>query len=971
MASVTTTLSPGSMQLRLALKCRNRRGSRAVLGQAWVRKLDFEMSRVSLSRRGNGLGRGRHGAIYVRSESAADAFSDGPESDSAEESRRKQWFRGIVGAGVAGAVLIAGLTFTAISLSKQRASRPQQQMQPLTTQQEVSLASCTDSSNIEENENKGNFVFKDSGSLESEIGTDKALYPSSEFNDPPTEDILGQDNVTYTESIEHISDDGDAANGASIQDDLQNISDLNDIPVGPGATQSAPELPESGIVGGSLIASSLKVSDSKLDLISPEQPTSQIEWNPVSVLGLNDKHNEEFSSLEEKETSNLSVHSVDSYTDSDSNATSIEAVAVGFSVTSVTDTVLDPQVVHMENVETQVSSSKENLDSSKLLQVSEERRAASMEENNLSESGLSEITSLPASSHLSANDQDKNGYGETNKSKSFFDSSTPENSYSSAGTPAPSIVSAAAQVIPGKVLVPAVVDQVQGQAIEALQILKVIEADAQPSDLCTRREYARWLVTASSVLSRNTVSKVYPAMYIENITELAFDDITPEDPDFSSIQGLAEAGLISSKLSNRDLLSEDQGPFHFSPESPLSRQDLVSWKMALEKRQLPKADTKTLYALSGFIDVDKINPEASPALVADLSLGERGVIALAFGCTRLFQPDKPVIKAQAAVAIATGEASDLVNEELARIEAESMAENAVFAHNALVAEVEKDVNASFEKELFMEREKIDAVEKMAEEARCELERLRTEREEDRIALMKKHVSIESEMEVLSRLRREVEEQLEILVSNKVEILYEKERINKLQIETENKSQEITRLQHELEVERKALSLARAWAEDEAKRAREQAKALEVAREHWERHGIKVVVDSDLQEEGAVRGPWLNAGKQLSVEGTIGRAQTLVDKLKAMASNAGEKSQEFINKIIEKILYLISALKEWAHRAGVKAEELKDKCISKARESAQEWKQNTAEFSLALNEGVKRVAGDCREGVEKLTQRFKT
>lgn len=26
-------------------------------------------------------------------------------------------------------------------------------------------------------------------------------------------------------------------------------------------------------------------------------------------------------------------------------------------------------------------------------------------------------------------------------------------------------------------------------------------------------------------------------MYIGNVTELAFDDITPEDPDFSSIQG--------------------------------------------------------------------------------------------------------------------------------------------------------------------------------------------------------------------------------------------------------------------------------------------------------------------------------------------------------------------------------------------------------------------------------------------------
>ncbi|KAB5525487.1 hypothetical protein DKX38_023236 [Salix brachista] len=74
----------------------------------------------------------------------------------------------------------------------------------------------------------------------------------------------------------------------------------------------------------------------------------------------------------------------------------------------------------------------------------------------------------------------------------------------------------------------------------------------------------------SGTVSESTVSKVYPAMYIENVTELAFDDIKPDDPDFSSIQGLAEAGFISSKLSNHDLLSssvENQSPFYFAAES--------------------------------------------------------------------------------------------------------------------------------------------------------------------------------------------------------------------------------------------------------------------------------------------------------------------------------------------------------------------------------------------------------------------
>lgn len=165
-------------------------------------------------------------------------------------------------------------------------------------------------------------------------------------------------------------------------------------------------------------------------------------------------------------------------------------------------------------------------------------------------------------------------------------------------------------------------------------------------------------------------------------------------------------------------------------------------------------------------------------------------------------------KAQAAVALAIGDASDIVSEELARIEAESMAENAVAAHSALVAQVEKDINANFEQELLIEREKINAVEKMAEEARLELERLRAEREKENIALLKERAAIESEMEVFSRLRHEVEDQLQSVMNNKVEIAYEKEMINKLREQAEVENKDIARLQYELEVERKALSMAR-------------------------------------------------------------------------------------------------------------------------------------------------------------------
>ncbi|XP_017242959.1 uncharacterized protein LOC108215118 isoform X3 [Daucus carota subsp. sativus] len=460
----------------------------------------------------------------------------------------------------------------------------------------------------------------------------------------------------------------------------------------------------------------------------------------------------------------------------------------------------------------------------------------------------------------------------------------------------------APQAFQEKVLVPAVVDQIQRQALATLQVLKVIEADAKPGDLCTRREYARWLVSASSSLSRNTASKVYPAMFIENITELAFDDVTPEDPDFPSIQGLAEAGLIFSKFSRRDMHSVSEigeTSLCFCPESPLSRQDLVSWKRSLEKRQLPVADKKILQQVSGFLDIDRIDQNACPALVADLSAGEQGIVALAFGYTRRFQPNKAVTKAQAAIALANGEASNMISEKIRRIKAESLTEKAVAADSALVDQVEKDINASFEKELLLEKEKVDAVEKLAEVATEELEGIRAEQEERNIALLNKRAVIDLETEILSCLRHEVEKQLNSLMGDQVEVSYGKRSLSKLQKDAEMQNQEISRLQHELEVERKALSMARAWAEDELKGARMQAKVLEDVRAHWERRGIKVV-DDDLKDEVNAAVSWINAGTESSVEGTVSRAETVVDKLKAMAFDLRGRSKDVIDKIVQKI-----------------------------------------------------------------------
>ncbi|GAB4858276.1 hypothetical protein Ancab_009749 [Ancistrocladus abbreviatus] len=958
----TTTWSPSSYKLQFPFKFRKSPTTLFVR----ARVLNFDRQFRALCVAGDGAKSSIDSERRVTGSnswtsadaSAADALSDWSGSEPSDDPRQKKGLAGIVGAGFAGFFLVAGLTFAALSVGKRSNLRLKQEMEPLTKQQEVSLTSGEEVYGAEHDKMEGKDIVQDEKNLQNDHSTEskmgiKEISPSSfDF----VEDVGGSTLVaTEVKSSSKHENYISSGQDASIKEDLQYHSGFN----GPNASESSPilaQLPESEIVDGQSDTSGFGGANKRI-----ENSLANVEPTDISPYASNLKA---IGSTDQERVLGSSESNISPYVDKSFPGTVSDGPtkpdSSNGSVSSNLDVSSVPNILPKGDERSVTSpSNKDDFDMRNAIQVSADGHSLAQSISKLEES-LSSSASQSAQSF--SNKPAAIGENDANYSRPGLESESSQNSFTSSGIPAPSVLSPSLLVSPGNVLVPAAVDQVQGQTLSALQVLKVIETDAQPGDLCTRREYARWLVSASGALSRNPISKVYAAMYIENVTELAFDDISPEDPDFASIQGLAEAGLISSKLSRHDMLlssEEDIGPFHFFPDSPLSRQDLVTWKMALEKRQLPEADRTILCQLSGFIDVDRIHPDAWPALIADISAGEHGIIALAFGYTRLFQPDKPVTKAQAAIALATGEAADMVSEELARIEAESIAENAVAAHNALVAEVEKDVNASFEKELLVEREKIDAVEKLAEEAKKELERLRAEREKDNIALMKERAAIESEMELLSKLRHELEEQMESLLSKKVEISYEKERIEKLQKTTEEENRAIASLQYELEVERKALAMARAWAEDEAKRVREHAKALEEARERWERQGIKVVVDDDLQEQASAGVTWVNVEKQLSVDGTVKRAENLVDKLRYMAAEVEGKSRQVIDKIIEEMLFLISLLKEWMAEASRRTVELKDVSISRASGSIQELQNHTTGFSVAV-----------REGVEKLTQKFK-
>uniref|UniRef100_A0A2P2K8Z1 SLH domain-containing protein n=1 Tax=Rhizophora mucronata TaxID=61149 RepID=A0A2P2K8Z1_RHIMU len=137
-----------------------------------------------------------------------------------------------------------------------------------------------------------------------------------------------------------------------------------------------------------------------------------------------------------------------------------------------------------------------------------------------------------------------------------------------------------------RVMISAPVDSTQMESLSNLKKLKIIEDCTRANELCTRREYARWLVCLNSLLERNPKHRIVPSVSLSGSTVAAFDDLSVEDEDFEFIQALAEAGIIPSKLSCPDNSKGDRSCC-FYPDSYISRQDVIVWKAQLEYEILP------------------------------------------------------------------------------------------------------------------------------------------------------------------------------------------------------------------------------------------------------------------------------------------------------------------------------------------------------------------------------------------------
>lgn len=166
----------------------------------------------------------------------------------------------------------------------------------------------------------------------------------------------------------------------------------------------------------------------------------------------------------------------------------------------------------------------------------------------------------------------------------------------------------------------------------------------RPNQAVTRREYARWLLAVNNRFYQGERDrKIRPGV---TSSQPVFQDVPTSDPDFESIQGLAEAGIIPSPLTGSSTTVT------FRPDAPLTRKDMLLWKVPLDTRQaLPEASISAVQQAWGFQDAEKIEPRALQAVLADHQNGDFANIRRAYSYTTLFQPNKAATRAEAAAVL--------------------------------------------------------------------------------------------------------------------------------------------------------------------------------------------------------------------------------------------------------------------------------------------------------------------------------
>ncbi|KAL6351238.1 hypothetical protein AAG906_031824 [Vitis piasezkii] len=379
------------------------------------------------------------------------------------------------------------------------------------------------------------------------------------------------------------------------------------------------------------------------------------------------------------------------------------------------------------------------------------------------------------------------------------------------------------------VLIPVAADSTQQEALLVLKKLKIIEDDVSADELCTKREYARWLVRANLLLERDPRHRIFSSSLPSGSIISAFDDVNAEDRDYGSIQALAEAGIIPSKLSGNSNSALDsskvQGEVYFSPDRFISRQDLINWKAQLEYKFMPGIKEKISRTKVDFMDMKEISSDASPEFFIDMLAGDRSIVRKVFGQSKRFQPNKPSTKAQSAVALTSGRMTEVIHTELLRLEAEKLSREAEAEEIRSQLLNRGDIQSFWSEKIKDEKIRGFEVEKDYLAAVSDLEEERIVHVNCLTENLKEKAAMECQSQLLLRLKDEVDEMSERLACERTGYMAEQRNLQDMLNELQNKQEGVLDVKSILEAEKEALRIL-------STKNQARAKVLEEVGRRW-------------------------------------------------------------------------------------------------------------------------------------------
>lgn len=224
--------------------------------------------------------------------------------------------------------------------------------------------------------------------------------------------------------------------------------------------------------------------------------------------------------------------------------------------------------------------------------------------------------------------------------------------------------------------------------------------------------------------------------------------------------------------------------------------------------------------------------DLSPQLSMDLVAGDRSITRRVFGNIRRLQPQKPVTKAQAAVAVTSGRMGGAISAELARLEAENQSRLADIEEIRSEITRRGEIQRIWEEKLKIERERGSEVERDFQIALLELEEEKTAREESLVDHMKQKAALDYQQLLLHSLREEVDVMYHKLANERANVLAEQPYLEKLSAEVRAQQEAIIEAKSILEAEKEALRVLRYWVEEEARKAQARGNILKQAAHRW-------------------------------------------------------------------------------------------------------------------------------------------